>query len=218
MDKFKRLEIGENLTFVTCKGFQLGLADDNGDDKMHQFGIMFETIDMADAAGEKEYDQYPIVVSAEIMVLKCHKSFNESAQKPTVDGLLYDAKSYMGGVPIDHILTHAIRNSAEKIKSSFESLVSQFTPNEACVITQKAQFGTVAAQKGPDHEFKYLQFKTFDAAEKYIEFLIENRINALGMMIGFILDKPINMIGDSGWSVIENQVNGCKSNRKVGAQ
>ena len=79
------------------------------------------------------------------------------------------------------------------------------------IVTKKSDFGTVAAQYGQGYEFKYLQFKTEDACEKYVNFLVENRADCLmGMMIGFILDAPINMVGDSGWSVIEKQLKGCE--------
>jgi len=199
-------DILDNYIYVTNKSWQFGL-----DDEVHrQFGILFEILDMDEATGEKEYEQYPFIVSASIIADKCHESFNESGHdKPTKFDLIYDCNSYMGGIPIDHVLTNQVKSSDES-KDSFGSVCDIFKLDEACICSIKNDFGTIAAQQGKGTEHKYLQFKTDDAARKYIDFIIQNRVSCLGIMIGFILDRPINMIGDSGWSVIEKQVKGYK--------
>jgi hypothetical protein len=203
----KKINLSDNLLYVTDKHWQFGMGEN---DEMHQFGIIFETIDMLEATGEKEFKQYPFLVSAEIMADNPHVSFDETGGNPDKTSLLYDCKSYMGGIPIDHELVNAVRNSKEKSGEAFNLVADQLSANEACVIITSPKFGTIAAQKGPGSEHKYLQFKTEEACQKFIAYILKHRISAMRMMIGFTLDKPINMIGDSGWSVMENQVNGCK--------
>ncbi len=208
----KKETIFENYYYVTDKSFRFSLEDDRD----RKFGILFEILDMYEATGEKEYKQYPFLVSASIMADKCHKSFGESDRdfKPTKLDLIYDTNSYMGGVPVDHVLTHAIRSHSEGFndleESNFKLVAKQFSALEAKVVTQKQDFGTIAAQKGREHEHSWLQFKTFEAAEKFMKYLIENRVSAMSMLIGFTLDKPINMMGETGWSVMSHQVKGSR--------
>ena len=207
----KKTELYNNLVYVTDKGWVFGLDDE----KQRNFGIMFEITDMAEDTGEPEFEEYPYLVSAEIMADKCHKSFDESGEKPTHDSLLYDCKSYMGGVPIDHVLTHAVQSGTET-GEAFDALKAQFTIDEAMVRTVNSNYGTYAAQNGPKSKHQYLQFKTEDAARKFIDYLVEKRCSALSVMIGFILDRPINMMGEDGWRVIRTQVYGKNHKQKVG--
>jgi hypothetical protein len=205
----KKVEISENLIYVTDKSFQFGLDDD----KQRQFGILFEIVNMDDATGEPEFEQYPYIVSAGIIADKCHKSFNEPDNaKPSKESLIFDTNGYMGTIPVDHILTHAIKSGSEASTSSkqsnFDLVADQFKLNEATIITSKHDYGTIAAQQGKGTEHQYLQFKTEESAQKFIDYLIKHRISALSMMIGFILDRPINMMGNDGWSVLTDMVKG----------
>lgn len=206
----KQTKISENLTYVTSSSFTLSLDDD----KQRQFGILFEMIDMYEATGEAEFKQYPYLVSAGIIADRCHKSFYEGEGKPTKERLIFDTNSYMGTIPVDHILTHAVKSSSEASnelnESNFSVVANQFKLGQATIVTQKQQFGTIAAQKGIEHEHQYLQFKTEQDAEQFIQYLIKNRVTAIGMLIGFTLDKPVNMAGKTGWSTMEKMVKGCK--------
>ena len=202
----KKQDISDNFVYVSSKDFTFALDDE----KSRQFGVLFEITDMLDATGEKEFEGYPFIVSVSIIADKCHKSFNQGDVKPSKLSLLLDCNSYMGGVPIDHTLTDSVGGSKELgMGGAFEKLSSQFNSSEATVKTSKSNFGTVAAQRGPV-EYSYLQFKNEAAARKFIDYLIANRVSALSVIVGFILDRPINMAGDSGWSVITNHVFGCK--------
>jgi hypothetical protein len=207
----KRFKIYEGHEYVNDTNWVFQLDDD----KSRRFGLHIETINMAEATGEPEFEDYPYLVSFQIVADKVHKSFNESNEPATKLNLLMDCIQYMGGVPIDHKLANAIKAGSEVPGDAFEVLAVQFTASEAKVVVTKPTFGSVAAQQGPGAEFKYLQFKTEESAAKYVNYILANRVQALGVMIGFMLDAPINMIGETGWSVIENQVRGCKSRRKV---
>jgi hypothetical protein len=208
----KRIEImSEELEFITDPSWTLTASDDES----RKFGVMIEIMDMDNATGEPEFEEYPFIVSAEIMITNPHKSFSEldAGHKPNQTSLLYDCKSYMGGVPIDHWLTHAVSSSSEaklgiENDDNFTTLAKEFNASEAKVVTSHPKFGTYAAQNGEGSELKYLQFRTIEAAQKYVDYLVKNRMPILGSMIGFILDRPINMIGDSGWDTIETQIKG----------
>lgn len=208
----KQVNITDNMVYVTDKTWKFGLED-----KFHQFGIIFEIVDMHEATGEKEFKDYPFVVAASIMADKVHPSFNESSDKPTKTSLLCDCIGYMGGVPIDHTLVNGVQGSEEAKglpendnSTEFDLVANQFKVSEARIKTFKSDYGAIAAQQGKGTEHRYLQFKTEEACQKFIDYLLKYRVSAMGMMIGFVLDKPINMIDDNGWSVVEKQVNGCK--------
>ena len=206
----KTLKFYDNYFYVTDKNFNFQLDDygDNAycdDDTEHQFGILFEILNMHEATGEEQYKHAPFIVSAVIMADNPSKDFSEEPEDKDISkcGLLYDTYRYMGGVPIDHFLINSINGGLEQIKENFSL-------KEAILVKEKQCFGTYAAQHGTGQEFEYLQFKTKDAAKKLIDILIKTRVDAISMMIGFLLDNPINLMGDDGWSVVNHQVKGHK--------
>ena len=195
----KLQEIYDGRYYYTEPSFNFSLDDD----KQRRFGLHVEVLNMLDATGEIEFESAPYIVSVSIVADKPHKSFDESNDGKTSKlALIEDCISYMGGVPVDHVLQDAVNGGFDEIKK-------QFTLDEAVLIKEKMTFGTIAAQKGKDAEYQYLRFKTEDAANKYVQLLLK-RASALTMMIGFILDRPVNMMGETGWSVIEKQVKGCR--------
>lgn len=193
MPEFKLERLTENLFYVTDKNWVFGLSS-----KERQFGLMFEVVDMYDATGDEKFEDYPILVGAAIMADKPHKSHYEGDGKPDHDGLLMDTYGYMGGVPVEHILLHSVNGK-------FGEIAKEFSVTEAKVVVEEPKFGTAASQG--HKRIEYLQFKDNDAAQKFIRLLLEKRVGVLGMMIGFILDMPINLMGHDGWSVLRSQVN-----------
>lgn len=197
--------VSETMLYVTSKNFVFQLSDEESETE-HQFGVVFEIIDMYEASSEKNYKDYGFIVSAQIVADSPHKSYREADSKGKL-GLIYDTVSYMGGVPIDHFLTLGVKGSNEIGESAFDALVNLFTPFDAKIVTETQTHGTWATQRGSE-EIQYLQFKNYEAARRLVDHLVSHRLSSLGMMIGFILDRPINMIGDSGWSVMDRQVKG----------
>jgi hypothetical protein len=201
--------LDENYLYVTEKHWTFELDDE----KQRQFGVVFQIIDVGEATGEPEFKQYPFIVEATILADKPHKSFDESGDKcPSSESLKYDCLSYMGGIPITHRLDKAVKCSTEH-GEAWDALCKQFSVNEAVVVSSSPQFGTVAAQQGKNTAHQYLQFKDYKSARKYVDYIVQNRLDAIGMMIGFILDRPINMMGEDGWSIIRKQVFGCRNEK-----
>lgn len=199
--------------YVTNPAFICGIDEEEGDEqtdqgtdqeteegvKYVQLGVLFKITDMLDATGEEEFEEAPYLVSAEICVDKPHPSFVEyelaEGEAPEKMDLILECSNYMGGVPIDHILDET---PLESIKA--------FSEDEAITKTHKARYGTIAAQRGPV-EHTYLQFKTKDAALKYIG-MLSKRVGPTMSLIGFILDRPINLVGETGWTTIMQQAKG----------
>lgn len=162
--------------------------------------LVIEVIDMYEATGEKEFEQYPYLVSIGIMANKPHKSFYEGEGRPNKLDLIYDCNGYMGSIPVDRkfIQTDALNHN----------ITGKLNIKDACLVTVKCDFGTIAAQEGKGSSFIYPQFKTDEAACKYAQELVKLYGNTLMTLVGFTLDQPINLAGDSGWSQIETMVNG----------
>jgi len=173
------------------------------DEKEVELALHIEIIDMKEATGEKEYEQYPFLVSISVIAANPHESFNEDeANKATQMSLIEDCMSYMGGVPIDHKFIETDRLN--------QDITGNLKAKEAMLITIASNFGTYAAQNGKGSKLTYPQFKTKSAAEIWAKQLVKLYSGSLMTLIGFTLDMPINMMGDIGWGVIEKQSNGLK--------
>lgn len=195
------------LLYVTQPSWTFGL--DDGDQQ--QFGVLFEIIDMYDATGEEEFENYPFVVEASIVA---HEPSQEFAEDAGVDlspddygynlALIEMAYQYGGGVPITHIIQDEISKGSDK---GLQPLLKGIPKRDYDIVEVTPQFGTVAAQRGPGTRQETVHFADYDAARKYVENML-SRLDALGVMIGFILDRPINMMGEPGWSTMEMHVFG----------
>lgn len=164
------------------------------DDIMRPVGIMFELLDTREF-DDKADDTYPYIVSASLMLDTVNPAFDESG------GHGEDAYHYCGGVPVDHILQDEVKLPGAA------PLFSRFTIEEAKKVTTRHVHGTIAAQRGAGAEYTHLQFSTVAAAEKYANALLENAAG-LSIMVGFILDRPVNMAGHDGWKTITLHANG----------
>lgn len=174
------------------------------DDQEVELALHCEILNMDEMTGEAEFKEYPFVVSVAIVAANPHESFNELGEndKPSQMSLIEDCMSYMGGVPIDHKLL-----STDKIN---KNITGELKAQDACFKTHTADYGTLAAQESPGSSITYPQFRTEEAAQKWVKELVKLYGDVLMTLVGFTLDQPINMIGDTGWSIVENQVKGRK--------
>lgn len=198
-----KIRLDDSRLYVTSPSFHFEL-DDN---KPRQFGVIFETVNMEEATGEDEFKDYPYLVNIGIIADEPHKSFStkENETPPKIMRLI-DCLDYMGSISVDHVLVNGTKSNAEKGENGFEAMASNFSVNEATVKTYK----NMNEQDKP-----YLSFKTEAAAQKFIDLVILHRISVVLLIIGFILDQPVNRIGDTGWKQIKTMVRGCKYSRKL---
>ncbi len=191
-------EIFEGHIVAEHKSWACQVTDENGEEVNVPLAAYIEITDMDEATGEKEFKQYPFVVSISMVVANPHASFDES-NMPKTDrlSLIYDAVSYMGGVPVDHTLLDT--------DSINQNITAELKAKDAKLVTHKAHFGTYAAQKGRGAEITYPQFKTYDAAEKWAKEIVSRYAFSVFGLCGFVLDRPINLMGETGWRTIEMQ-------------
>jgi len=188
-------QIMEGHYYATRKDWIAGVGPD---DREVQLALYLEITDMYEATGEKEFEQWPYLFEASVVVAhpgpKWLKDANSELEGE--EGRLFDSYSYGGGVPVTHILLQEISGGGSNI--------SQFGPRSAKWVVKRASHGTVAAQYGKDTEFKYPQFKSDDVALRFAKELLK-RATALFGMIGFYMDRPINLAGETGWDRLQKQ-------------
>ncbi len=144
-------------------------------------------------------EEYPIVVEVAIMVhpddmspdyidtILSGSGLGEQDRKDYKKdrplSLLFDAYSYSGGVSVN------METVAGGEISKAETLVRK----------EPSRFGSM---------IKSRYFKDFDNAEDYIRNVYAHNLQVVMMMVGFYLDKPVNLVGTTGWDIIEQQALG----------
>lgn len=171
------------------------------DGKEVPLAIAVRITDMYEATGDDEFKDCPYLVGFEIIARDPHISISKDMAGDEYEGErsdYYDVMSYCGGVPVDHLLL-----DQDMAKDFLDNLKAK----DGVLVSHKLDFGTIAAQRGPGSVFTYPKFKNLEACEEYIKTLIP-LAKPLMMTCGFILDRPINMAGNSGWETITTQVEG----------
>ncbi len=201
--KTKYTEYMENLIIADNKDWICQLEDSEKDVPL---SLLIDITDMQEVTGEEGFEDYPFVMSLSIIAANPNKSLYEGEGKADRLGTIYDCNSYYGGVPVDHKFLN--------IDSTNKNLMLDLKAKQAKLVTINPKFGTYAAQNGQGSSFTYPQFKTHDDALAFAKSLIDSYGNiVMGMLIGFTLDAPINMIGDTGWKTIQNHVNGKEATK-----
>ena len=183
--------------YATRKNWIAGLDDD----KEVQLALFLEIIDMADATGEEQFEDYPFAFEYEIVVAYpgpewMAKVERSTSPAETPEMALETSQSYGGGVPITHKMM-GIEGGGMDLK--------RFTADQMTWKKETVTHGTVAAQRGPGTVFRYPMFATEDDAYEYALELFKTADVVMGVMIGFLLDAPINMMGNTGWETIQEQ-------------
>lgn len=145
--------------------------------------IVVEVTNMYGATGEEEYKDYNYVFSIGLLNKDIHPSI----------------KDYMGpdyGDTPDEILGYFGLNCYldEFFMSTDESnnkFLNELTINQACLSQYKCRF--TGKMKN------YLKFKTEEDAFAYAEKIVQAYGEIAMTLIGFHLDKPINLIGQTAW-------------------
>lgn len=173
MKKLRTISADEYY-YLTDPNWLIGI-DSESDELDTRFGIMFHVLDMYEATGDEKFSEYPYIVEADIVL-----DGDPSTMINTLD--------YMGGVPIIHILQKQLKHEGKL-----------FPVKGARHTVEHYGFGAVAAQEGKGAEFDSFQFKDCDDAVEFIKKLTP-ACEILGIMSGFFLDRPLNLVGEDGWT------------------
>jgi len=151
--------------------------------------LVSETIDMYEATGEGQEKGYNIMPSIGVINLNVHRSLSEDVNDDH-DGdysYLEDVLNYCGFVDLSEVFLNIDKDN--------DNLMNKLTIKEATFDNYQCRF---------TGETKiYPKFKDQGAARQFSYTLIERYGNVVMGLIGFYLDKPVNLIGETGWKTIE---------------
>ena len=156
-------------------------------DKRIKLGLMVEAIDQREISEEFDKDAYPVVNETQIVVDNASlsedylKSAMEDYKEFKNNGCVKQLEAYMysGGVPVN----------MEGISGAVKCDVDNETR------TFKNAYG----------ERKTRVFRTIEDALEYAKTVYAHNAIALFGLVGFWLDKRVNLIGTTGWDIIELQ-------------
>ena len=144
-------------------------------------GLYVEIIDLRGYDSSEDEKEYPFLANASVMVIPEEASPEFLDDVRSGDDFEPDANDilhYGGGVPASNFL--------EGIHGGPDSDVPS--------ILKKDRFGR-----------KNRYFKTYEDAEQYTKEVYASNAHAMFGLIGFLLDQPINLMGNDGWSIIRLQ-------------
>jgi hypothetical protein len=177
-------------------GWQCGVGDDDV-----PMTIVVEVINMLDAAGEKEYENYNYVFSIGLL--------NKNIHKTVLDGVA-DGDDFVPGVydiAGHYGLNCYVDQQLLDMDMINKNLMGELKITDACTADYKCRFTGKTKQT--------LHFKTDDAAFSFAEKLINNYGDVIMTLIGFTLDRPINLAGNTGWEQTELFHNGLNKKKKA---
>ena len=161
------------------------------DDAEVALSIVAMATDMMEATGEDEFKDYPIVPEVGILNKDCHPSISVDMAGDAWEGEksdLYDVNGYCGMAC--YILESLL--STDKLNQNIQE---KLTIEDACLKSYECRF---------TKETKY--YPAFKTQEKCIDFLtdlIKLYGDSVMGLVGFHLDKPVNLIGETAWKTIE---------------
>ena len=182
--------------------FGMGPRDSESDDLEHPFAIAGKLMDLREYIPECEMEEetaeFPIVFEAEIVPTNPCAKFLEEMETScghegeikeehrlfyTIEGIL----SYGGAVPCTGDVLGASRQGVDP----FEGLVE----GEDYILYADGR----------------AYFKDWDKAKAWAKAHLPNVAPAIGGMIGFTMDRPVNRMGTSGWDWVRPIVTGESS-------
>lgn len=180
-------ELYENAFIIEQKGASCTMEGKRGGEHKIPLAIHAEIIDMREYDNAYDNSDYPFMVHLNITAKEFHKTYKEKAlnglqpNEISEMGIYEECVRYGGGVPLSMV---GISGGGE----DWSGISSKIAENN----------------RGDE----WREFADYDSCKKYIMQVIAKQVPAVFMMIGFTLDKQVNMIGNSGWDIISDQALG----------
>jgi len=159
-------------------------------DKPVKLGLVVEAIDMTEIDSQYDNEPYPVVLECSIVVdtkslskrylKRIYDNDGNEWRKLPKEAWQYESYTYSGGVPVD--LETITSNAKSNVDNELRTWFNQ--------------------RRG---EFKVRQFRTIEDALQYAKDVYTQNAIALFGLVGFYLDKTVNLVGTTGWDIIELQ-------------
>ena len=190
--KVEITEIDDSITVLIPKEHEIKCV--LSDNKEVKLGVIAEIIDLREFDEQYDNDPYPFVIEFSLIPLEpsqkaiqeTFKGYDINPKEVEKPYLIAEIYRYFGGVPFN----------IESIKANDEDKFLKEIDSEVRTRIQRL-WG----------EIKVRYFRTIEDADKFIKKVAPLRLPALSVMIGFVLDRPLNLVGWTGWDIIEHIVN-----------
>lgn len=177
------------------EGWKCEIYDEENDQDIEvPLTLVVNTTDMHEATGEEEFKDYPIHLEIGILNRDCHVSIAEDMSGESAEELgiefstVYDVHGYCGFAV--YMLQRFL--DTDRLNDSF---IETLDITEAAIFTYECRF--------TGQTKSYPRFKSYDAASNFGKGLIARYGNMFMSLVGFELDRPVNLMGDTGWNTIE---------------
>jgi len=177
------LELDDNIIYIDDSSFTCELEDGR---KVY-LGLVCEAIDLQELSDEYDDDPYPVMLITQVIVApdsldeEFLKRANDEGLEFNNDGIkVYLTYAYSGGVPVN----------LEGIKGSVTSNVDSEVRTSSHPI-----YG----------EIKTRYFRSVKDALQYAKDVYTHNCRALFGLIGLYLDRRLNLMGTTGWDIIQLQ-------------
>lgn len=176
-----------SVTQYYKKGWKCILSEDETEVPMT---LVVEVINMYDATGEGEFKDFPVLFSIGIL----NKNINENLKNnlDIEDGSKIYPDDVIGHYGLNCYLEQMFLDT-DKIN---KNLMSELKIDQACLYDYDCRFTGETKQ--------FLKFKTEELAFNFAEKLILEYGDTFMTLIGFHLDKPINLMGETAWKQTED--------------
>lgn len=172
-----------NLTQYYKEGWKCGVGEDDN----VPMTLVVEVTNMHEVTGEDEYKDYPVVFTVGMLNKDIHESI-DCGLAGGEERWLDDIISYYGmNCYLDDILFN--------LDTDNKKLRNTLTIDKVCISTYKNRFTGKPQQ--------YLKFKTESDALEFAEKLINEYGDSIMAFVGFYLDRPINLMGETAWNQTE---------------
>ena len=173
--------ITENHYYVTDENFKVGLGKEES--PKTQLGLLFEVFNPSDACMEKADFDYTLGILASIVL---HK-------EDLMDTVFND----YGGVDCQDILSGKDIKEYVASLTKVESFENEDTEIPPIIFDDSMR--SISLPLMTDDE---------DIMVAFLNKVVELNFGGMAITIGFRLDNPVNLIGNTGWDLLEMQRTG----------
>ena len=192
-------QLDDNILYFEDPSFYCQITNpENGKETKVYLGIVFEAFDLTELDERYDDDPYPVVIESQIIVAprSLSREYIQENLKSELEGIRPRDPEYPNKYS-DELLAWANYRYSGGVPVNMESIKSSASSNVDSEIRTKYRrlYG----------EIKIRHFRTIEDALAYSRDVYSYNAKGVFGLIGFYLDKPINLVGHTGWDIIKLQ-------------
>jgi hypothetical protein len=195
----RQIFLDDNILYIDDPSFYCEIENNEGEPVTVYLGLVFEAMDLRDIDDTVDEDEpYPVVIESQVIVAprSLSREYMEENLKSEIDGLSGNDTKYPNKYS-DDLLAWASYRYSGGVPVNMETIKGSVSSNiDSEVRTRYHRL---------HGEIKVRYFRTIEDALDYAKEVYAHNSIALFGLIGFYLDKPLNLAGTTGWDIIQLQ-------------